>query len=364
MIGSLILRFLPAFLHPAVNRIRESPKQGIPPGLQTDAVNHAATKLYNGKILSIYYKRLRSWRKSGTFRIFLNFTDGRTFTMIYKRMVYSIDEIPANDKLPAKQGPPEYLVASILTGPLVSFKPITYWQSHNKTEECFEYLFEDLQDDYVPFVDYQKTHSERSICKSLAEMHRALREQIFDLDRNMLIKFDNDYARKVWIYTLDSLPGYYKLTGDPIVNKFLKDSSKIEAEFFDPFFESNRPKQIIHGDCNGTNIWVKEGTNALEMKAVDWEWAGYGMPHADLISILKWRTKEEKEDFLKEYCANAGLTDISRETRWLKRANMERAILDAGFLAKQYQNPKTSKEWFKTFVHDSLVHLIQEASVS
>ena len=191
-------------------------------------------------------------------------------------------------------------------------------------------------------------------------MHRALREQFADGEIEGFLRFDQAYAEGIWEYALNALNRYVDETGDPAAQRFLDRQDEVRVVFLDPSFQADRPTQPIHGDCNGTNMWVRTSNGHLHLKAVDWEWAGYGLPHADIISIVKWCSNDLKEEFLQRYCAAAGLEDLPRERRWLRRANMERAIMDAGFLAKQYLDPVRSQQWFQEFVRGSLGHLLEE----
>jgi hypothetical protein len=315
-----------------------------------------------GKPQSVRHSKLSTWKDAGTFRLFLQFRDGKERTLIYKRAVYSLEEIPANEGLPVRQGPPELVIARSTDGPLAQFIPRAYWSSACDVDQSFEYLWEDLSVDHVRFVEYQQSSPQADVCEALAAMHRALRKQFSGPGVADLLNFDKLYNERIWEYALCSLRTYFDATGEPMAKAFLDRQQEVRTVFLDPSFHVDRPTQVIHGDCNSSNMWVRRQGDALELKAVDWEWAGYGMPHADIISIVKWRTDEQKEQFLQRYCAAAGVENTAREQHWLRRANMERAMLDAAFLAKQHQDPVRTQQWFKGFVRRSLEHLLRETT--
>ena len=337
------------------------PRRGLPPILAPSIIENVLQQLGSPRLRSTQYQSLTTWKNTGTFRLILRFDDGRDKRLIYKRAVYSLEEIPANEGLPVRQGPPERLIASIGEGPLSEFIPYPYWVAENRDERYFDYVWEDLGVQHQHFLKYQDTQPRAAVCESLAAMHLALRKQFPDHQDADLLHYDRDYGQKIWHYAISALPEYLRQSGDPVVEDFLRRQDRVSEVFLDPGFHVDRPTQVVHGDCNGTNIWVRRQDDKLHMKAVDWEWAGYGLPHADMISIIKWCSSDEKDEFLARYCDAAGLDDVPAQRRWLRRANMERAVLDAGFLAKQYLDPARSQKWFQPFIGGSLEHLLAEA---
>jgi len=359
----LVKTILPEAAVAALRKRPRRPRAGLPPTLDPSILDQVLGEMKRPRPRSVQYQNLTTWKNTGTFRLILRFEHGGEERLIYKRAVYSLEEIPANEGLPVRQGPPEQVIAQAHEGPLTKFVPRAYWTQEDEDGEYFDYLWEDLSVRHEHFLEYQKLHPQTSVCESLAAMHHALRGQFAGREIAEFLRFDEAYAEGIWVYTLAALPGYLQRTGDPVVRTFLERQDEVRAVFLDSSFHVDRPMQPIHGDCNGTNMWVRDHEGGLRLKAVDWEWAGYGLPHADIISIVKWRPAEEQDEFLRRYCAAAGLEDIMQERRWLRRANMERAMLDAGFLAKQYQDPARSQSWFRGFVRGSLEHLLHDTEV-
>lgn len=350
---------LPRSARTLVRRHRQRPRPGLPPTLEPTVIDRVAGQLSASRLHATSYQSLTTWKDTGTFRVTLRFDEGRVRRVIYKRAVYSLDEIPANEGLPVRQGPPEQLVAQTTEGPLVRFIPRCYWVEVDESAQHFDYVWEDLGVDHEHFLGYPETNSMTDIAGSLVAMHGALRTQ-FDGNEQDFLHYDQPYCEELWEYTIHSLTSYADQTGDRSTRALLGRREEVGEVFLDPTFHKGRPVQPIHGDCNGTNIWVHSEGGELRMKAVDWEWAGYGLPHADIISIVRWSSEMERDAFVERYCASAGLTDVERQRRWLRRANMERAVLDAGFLSKQYLDPKRSQEWFRGFIAASLEQLLAE----
>jgi thiamine kinase-like enzyme len=71
------------------------------------------------------------------------------------------------------------------------------------------------------------------------------------------------------------------------------------------------------------------------VKVVDWEWAGIGVPHADLASLLKRVSPDDERGALEIFSrgySQLGAEDHLRLFRWCQ---LERRLLDAGFIARQ-----------------------------
>ena len=45
------------------------------------------------------------------------------------------------------------------------------------------------------------------------------------------------------------------------------------------------PPTLVHGDFRPKNAYVRAGANGLDLFAIDWETAGWGVPAVDLIGI-------------------------------------------------------------------------------
>lgn len=360
MLRAFVEAMLPEAALSALRGWRKQLRRGLPRGLQWPVLEGVLAMMHRGNPRSVCHCKLSSWKDAGTFRLFVRFRDGTEARLVYKRAVYSLDEIPANAGLPLRQGPPEFVIVGATDGPLARFVPRAYWSK--ACDDGFEYLWEDLGEDFVSFVEYQQSSPRTDLCEPLAAMHRALREQFSGQRVADLLDFDGMYSERIWEYAMRTLQAYFEATGEPVAGTLLARQKEVRSVFLDRSFQMERPTQVIHGDCNSSNLWVRRKADALQLKAVDWEWAGYGMPHADIISVVKGRTDGEKKEFLERYCTAAGLANTAREWHWLRRASMERSILDAAFLAKQSRDPLRSRQWFTGFIRRSLEDLLRETT--
>ncbi len=99
----------------------------------------------------------------------------------------------------------------------------------------------------------------------------------------------------------------------------------------------------IHGDLNSTNVLFHRN-EPRRIKLIDWEWAGFGLPHSDLASLFKTVSPELEARGLSAYgqaCERAVAMDVCRVYQWCK---LQRGIFDAAFFAKQTLESEVSAE--------------------
>jgi thiamine kinase-like enzyme len=71
------------------------------------------------------------------------------------------------------------------------------------------------------------------------------------------------------------------------------------------------------------------------VKVVDWEWAGIGVPHADLASLLKCVSPDDERMALETFSRGSGQLSAEEHLRLFRWCQLERRLLDAGFIARQ-----------------------------
>ena len=91
----------------------------------------------------------------------------------------------------------------------------------------------------------------------------------------------------------------------------------------------------IHGDYNPSNV-LYHVQRPEQIKLLDWEWAGVGVPHADLVSLMKGARPDVEERALRifaDHDRGLGLAEHRRLYDWCK---LERGLLDGAFMAAQF----------------------------
>ena len=99
-------------------------------------------------------------------------------------------------------------------------------------------------------------------------------------------------------------------------------------------FQETRTACPIHGDFNRANVLVHE-KYPHQIKLLDWEWAGLGMPHADLASLIGGRKPEIEQQALACFSRQDAQLSLDENRRLYQWCNLERGLLNAAFCAAQ-----------------------------
>jgi thiamine kinase-like enzyme len=102
----------------------------------------------------------------------------------------------------------------------------------------------------------------------------------------------------------------------------------------------------IHGDYNMSNIHIYRGKHG-QLKVVDWEWAGIGLPHADLAALVKSLRVEDHQTLLQMFEEDDSRLDVEQHRRLFHWCRLERRLLDVAFLAKQQLDSGRRVSWLQ-----------------
>ncbi len=335
------------FLHTAWTRFR--PKRrlnshhfiaGLPDGITAETLNKICLDQFSEKALSYSYQHLSGWKPTGAYRLLMKTHRGNEIRLIFKDSIYQKDQIPALAGLPLRPGPPEYTIYSNPTGAIAAFIPQVYLAEEITPGKHYRYLLEDLGQNYHA-VGYQKEFV--LSCYLLPKLHQALQDWSNEIKPQGFLQYGKKHAWSLQKYAHDNLVIYSQYSDDPILKSVLLCWPKIADLHLQEEFYRQQSNILIHGDTNYTNFFLH--TQDIEQfRVVDWEWAGYGLPYADLASLLKSIPEDiEKTAFKKYINASDGRNqslnqNMPFEENWRLYlwCQLERGILDASFLAVQY----------------------------
>ena len=108
----------------------------------------------------------------------------------------------------------------------------------------------------------------------------------------------------------------------------------------------------IHGDYDHSNVLVHRQDRS-RVRVVDWEWAGIGVPHADLAALLKRVSPDDERAALAIFARGYGRLSAEEHLRLFRGCQLEGRLLDAGFIARQQtMAPRQTSRW-DDFVQDA-----------
>lgn len=319
-----------------INQFRHFPPdrvivQGIPDGIRFDVLSDLYLQYVGNALRNVSYTHMSGWKKTGAYLLLLQSNSGKQWRVIFKNSVYQADQIPALLELPIRPGPPEFLVYHHLNAGLEKYLPAVYLCEEVVPGTHYRYLLEDLSD------RYQKSWKPEYVlraARNLPLLHQRMGEWARGIDQERLIRYDHQFRNNLLQYIEKSLTAYFHRTSEDLVSKVLdvwEDISELyqRREFLE--LEANCP---IHGDLNLSNIMFHK-KKPEQLKLLDWEWAGLGIAHADLASLLKGATPEVENRALSAFSYDSGKLSPGEHRRIYLWCKLERGFLDAAFLALQ-----------------------------
>lgn len=327
---------------------------GLPTGLSFERLDDLCRQQMASPLSQVSYIHLSGWKATGAFRLFLRAKNGNLWSLVYKNADYSSDQIPALEGLPARPGPPEFLLYQVRNNTALNeFLPTVHAAHEEVPGRHYQYLLEDLHLDYYR-LSYSKHLREDLLraVRSLPALQRAMKESLDSEKSTALITFDRAFGKELARYVHESLTRYLAEVSDGVVREVLGRWPQVTRLYQSDQFYENRPQCLIHGDYNSTNIHV-HAADHHRMKLVDWEWAGVGVMHADLASIMWGCDQQLQDEALGVFAEENPFLPLDEHRRWYRFCRLERGLLNAGFVAKQHIESSHRVQWSPRFVQDA-----------
>ncbi len=320
-------RFIRRVLNRQKNKYSEF-IEGLPADIDFNILDKICQEQISESLLSVSYRHLSAWKRSGAYKILLNTQSGRIWSVIYKNSIYNEVEIPALNKLSIIPGQPEFLTYEFAKNISSPYLPKVYYCKELVHGEHYQYILEDLSHHFSPTRTYtdmiKATLGINHIQGNLASYLKELKIQ-------KPIYYDSGFVQNLYSYTQSNLDRYVEETG--VSGQLWDFRHKILEFYLEQRVHSNLPLVPIHGDYNTENILVD--ILHIPVKIIDWEWAGLGPLHSDLAALLKRIDKPLETICFLVFALQHKEITIS-EHKWLyELCQIERGLLDAGFLAIQ-----------------------------
>ncbi len=315
---------------------------GLPEGITPDYLNTVCMDYFDEKAVAFTHQHLSGWKPSGAYRLLIKTRRGKVISMVYKDAAYAYDQIPALIDLPVHPGLPEFIVYSQPIGPLAPFLPRVYLAEEVTPGVRYHYLLEDLGQDYHKISALEDVSR---VSAMLPRLHQALSEWWAAFQPQGLLDYGKGFPQALQEYAYSSLEKYSHRSNDEALKSVLACWCEIAELHLSTEFSQLQRMHPIHGDTNYTNIHI-HNHDPFQFKLVDWEWAGYGLPHADLASFVKGMPDDVERPALRQFfgspqnpnpCLNLELT-FEENRRLYLWCLLERGLLDAAFLTVQHLN--------------------------
>lgn len=299
-------------LDPPVGVARWLYQPGPPAGLERDRLNEALQSLGYGRCRNVWHRHISRWKRAGAYRLCIESKDERTVRLVYKDAWYSQDDFPALEDLHLSPGYGEYAVYHFLASPDTRFLPTVLLAEEVEPKRHYRYLMADLS------LEHRRCGTRPSDLIHVCECLPALQSELQTLTEQdlttPLIAFDHEFALQLLDYANENLGAYAASHPDSVVAALVSKWASLSDTYRRGAEQAYacQPMTLIHGDYNTDNIMVGQGEEG-PIKAVDFEWCGWGLPQMDLASALKGAPSELCAHCVASFARRWGATSTTEQ---------------------------------------------------
>jgi thiamine kinase-like enzyme len=324
----------------AARYIRERTRrcEGLPGGLDFDTLDALCREHGRRGLKRCVHVRLSVWKPRGAYRLELLTEAGTRWSLIFKDECYwSALLIPMLEGLPASPGPPEAVVYRMQHPFLSPFLPDLFWFREIEPGRHFQYLLEDLSGTYAELRPGTPHHLK---ARGLVQIHQALNKTLADHPPDALIRYDSRYSERLLECAAGNLAAYRTLTADATVETLMHRWGEVTSLHQRDEFHEDGLRAPIHGDFVMRNLLAHRHDHH-QLKVLDWEWAGIGLPHADLAALAMSLPREHRAALVQAYVEEDRRLEAEQHWRLFHWCQLQRALFDATRLArKQLASPR------------------------
>ena len=333
----------PGFLRHTLRNWRRSSgfRKGLPAGFPEDKFADFVRSTADDVPVSVSHRHVSGWKSAGAFRVRVKLERGEHWTFIFKDAIYDSEQIPALTGLPLQPGPPEYWIYQSYNSTLQKYLPKVYFCKRYPDSLRYQYFLEDLRPEFRPVAGEDDIFT---ICRLLPCIQEVLSGSIAQEIHKNLLNFDIEFSANLLRYAATNLNRLHEMGGSSFGKLILGKWPEIEDLYLSNMemaYTKIRP-QIIHGDSNLSNILISQSAPG-DIRLIDWEWAGIGLPQMDLTSVLKNVSPQIEAAALRIYDQNITSGDLRSNFRIFQWCKLQRGLFDAAFFLKQTTSRPTEK---------------------
>jgi len=311
---------------------------GYPDGLSRADLSKVVLSRLGEQPENVRYRHLSGWKHSGAFRLLVETRSSRYDSFVFKNAKYTDGHIAALSGLPVFPGPPEYLIYKAANNALQGYLPRIYLSRKIVDGEHYQYLMEDLSKDYEVSHDRKQI---LAVCEQLSRIHSDLSRSLGKEAKTALLQFNRSFSEQLMKYVFKNLSRLQEYQPTSRMDGVFRLWDRITTVYSAIMADIYRQEIIgpIHGDLNTTNILFHRNYRH-KFKLIDWEWAGIGVPHADLASLLKRASPKVEAQGLLLYNKVNHQRGIEKDRQIYEWCKLQRGLFDAAFFGKQTLDSK------------------------
>jgi Ser/Thr protein kinase RdoA (MazF antagonist) len=319
--------------------------EGLPGGLDFEILDALCREDGRGGLKRCVHLHLSGWKPRGAYRLELLTEAGASWRLIFKDECYwsARKLIPMLEGLPAAPGPPEAIVYRMQQPFLGPFLPQLFWFREIEPGRHFQYLLEDLSGTHAELRPGTLHHVK---ARGLVQIHQALRKTFAHGHPDALIRYDRRYSERLLEYAGSTLADYVALTADCTVQALLDRWHDVTSVHRRDEFHDDDLRAPIHGDFVMRNLLAQRNDES-RLKVLDWEWAGIGLPHADLAALAMSLPREDRPALVQAFVEEDRRLDAEQHRRLFYWGQLQRCLLDAARLAAKQLTSRRHVRWLR-----------------
>lgn len=348
-----VLRSVPALR----KRVRYIPTRGLPPGLSRTHFSRVVNDVLGETLQRTLYRHMSQWKEKGAYRILLHTKSGATESMIYKDVDYGQDDVAGLHELGIQPGPPEYQIYTHCSDQMQEYVPQVHYCARFREGTRYHILLEDAD------LSHAEAEDLRGVVRELARLHKRLEAAVdaSDADKGQLIDYGVEFKKGLPEYAIEGITDFAAITESNTARLICEGWNAIERVYRRHAGKHQDLLVPVHGDTNLTNVLMSARNG--EVRFVDWELAGIGLPQWDLAGLLKSApVDDETENALVElFYEKSDRRGLSRsDNRFLYRlCKLEHAMLGASLWTRYFtRRPTLSGAKLQPMIESELNRLV------
>jgi hypothetical protein len=319
-----------------LRRNEVTPINGLPAGLDFETVSKICATNFGEFLQGTSYVHVSGWPQADIYRLHLATKSERVLQLIYKEVMFDEQHIPVLSNIKIVPGPPECAIFRSGSSQLLRYLPAVYLCDELTPRKHYRYIFEDLDSDYREPTSKDDLYL---LTRQLPKIHLAFREWLESGGEDELIRYEGAFLESLHEFILGTIDTYVQTRGSEAVKKIQSSWKRITQLLNRKNFFEFIPMRPVHGDFNMANIRIHK-ENMDDIKLINWDWAGIGIPHADLAALLKSAPKHVEEEALDMFIRHIKGWTSEDQIMLYWSCKLERSLFDAAILiAEEVDEP-------------------------
>jgi hypothetical protein len=318
---------------------------GPPPGAEPAILADVAQQLLGAPARSYGHASVSGYKEATAFVVWCEDAHGQSKRIFFKDVNLAPDHYPAIVGFPGRPGLPEAALYNTPTDAITPFLPTIYAHVELEPETRYQYFLADLNATHRWGFD---RHDVLRAVDRMFEVSSAIAEWVEVHPNGPAIHYDGQFPTAFVEYAHDALTRYAAHTREAHAVELIEDWDAITRVYLAE--TPDAADDAVHGDFRRDNMF-HDRADPEKVKVVDWEYAGVGWIHNDLVSLLKMSGPETVDAALARVAAARPQRTPQEHWRMYQRCRLERGLLDAALVANQRlaksDNPKLSTVHFE-----------------